>query len=134
MRIAFDLEGTLATNDEEFPCESSLFLSQLLMPYSPRQGARSLVQDLVRAGHTLTLYTQGRYPLWRVRLWCQWNALPIATIVVGVPTKEQALIVDNDPAVVEAVRQRGGQAFLVTHSNPDWTLGIRRWCLGETGK
>lgn len=80
MKIAIDFEGTLLAECGEFRCEPSTPLALLLWRRSLRQGTRSLLNDLHRAGHSLTLYSSQEHTAWKLWLWCQLAGLPIQRV------------------------------------------------------
>jgi hypothetical protein len=91
MKIAFDLEGTLIAECGEFACERTGYLAQLLLPCGIRIGARALLHDLARAGHSLTLYSLSGLPAWKLRLWCHFAGLPVRHVITLEQAKRRAL-------------------------------------------
>ena len=147
MKIAVDLEGTLIAECGEFPCEYLSDLARCLLPAGIRVGARPLLQDLVRGGHQLTLYTSaGHHPL-RLWLWCLLSGLPVRQIVtlkqckkavrgksnilIWPPVTGQDLVLDDSPRHLESARNQGVPGLLVTNRTSNWTTHIRDVTLAE---
>lgn len=147
MKVAIDLEGTLVAECGEFACEHTPRIVRRVLPLSLRIGARELLGELARAGHTLTLYTSGTHTKRSLRLWCLLNGLPIRQIItVGqctkkVPGKEplvvwppvqgQELILDDNPLHLEAAERQGVPGLHITNVSSDWTQPIRQACLQQ---
>lgn len=91
MKIALDLEGTLIAECGEFPCERTNTLAQLFLPNGVRKGARQLLGELRRSGHSLTLYSSGAHSNWRLFLWCHLSGLPIHRVQTLSQSKRRAL-------------------------------------------
>ncbi len=89
MTIGIDLEGTLIAECGEFPCERTGTLAKLLYPNGVRTGARPLLRELTRAGHTLTLYSSGAHKPWKLLLWCRLARLPVRRVVTAEQEKKQ---------------------------------------------
>lgn len=146
MKIAIDFEGTLIAECGEFPCEPVSDLARLFLPNGIRKGARTLVHELIRAGHTLTLYTSGKHQAVTLRLWCIANKLPIhhiitleqckkdvygkASRVSWPPVSGQDLILDDEARHIETARVKGVLGLEITNHSTDWTVRVRETCLG----
>lgn len=134
MKIAIDFEGTLTPECGEFACEPRGVLGRWLFDFSLRQGARTLLRELVQSGHTLTLYTRLPVSAWRLLLWCWLGGLPVTHIIAGrclppeapwPPWQGQDLLLDDEPRRVALARQRGVRGIVVTNREADWTACIR---------
>lgn len=90
MKIAIDLEGTLIAECGEFPCERTNTLAQLFLPNGVRKGARQLLGELHRRGHSLTLYSSGALPAWKLLLWCRTSGLSVHRIMTLPQAKKRA--------------------------------------------
>ena len=81
MKIALDLEGVLLRKSEETLDNQQPTLTRRSFRGGVRQEARTLLRDLARAGHSLTIYsTTSEHPakLW---LWCRLSGLPVERVI-----------------------------------------------------
>ena len=130
MKIAIDFEGTLTPEFAEFPVEPPRRLPSLIFPFSVRTEARELLQGLVKAGHTLTLYIQPPLSTSKLWLWCQLQDLPVHQVCHRTHTPESGgwighdLLLVNDALYVAAVRSLGRRALLVPKDRENWPLPI----------
>ena len=146
MNIAFDLDGTLIAECGEFRCTRQGALAHSLFPHALRVGARELLSELHRAGHTITLYTlSDRAPL-KLWLWLRLQGIPVRRVITGrshakklpqhatkwPPTFGIDLLCDDSLEQVESARRSGCSAILVTNRSEDWTAEIRLACLGKS--
>nr|WP_309685441.1 hypothetical protein [Armatimonas sp.] len=140
MKIAIDLEGTLIAECGEFACERPHPLARRALRCGLRVGAKSLLQSLVKAGHTLTLYTSGNHSALTLRLWCLAAGLPVrriitlrqcrknarrkASLVAWPPVQGQDLILDDELRHVQAAQRLGVPGIQITNRERDWTARL----------
>ena len=91
MKIAIDLQGTLIAECGEFACQPTGSLARSLVPHGLRQGARTLLSDLARGGHQLTLYSSAPISAVKLRLWCLLLGLPFWSVVTLEQEKKRVL-------------------------------------------
>jgi len=132
MKIAIHLRGTLIPEGVPFPCEPASFLSQRLLPSGPRLHSASLLRDLRKAGHYLTLYSNGPYSLRNIHRWCQLNNLPFDEFIVldsdhfsvWPPVQGQDLIVDSSALHIEIAEYYSVRGLLIPPDERDWANRI----------
>ena len=140
MKIAFDLEGTLIAECGEFPCEPIAPLARRLIAKGVRQGARTLLRELVRNGHYITLYSRSAPSPLALWLWCRANRLPVHRIIVAShrlgnsargwpPIQGQELVVDDSPEALAVAWKQGVLGVHVKSYDNDWTLPVRETAL-----
>jgi hypothetical protein len=141
MRIAIDLEGTLIPECAEFACERTNDLARRVLSVGLRRGAKALLRDLTRAGHTLTLYSSGKHTPGKLRLWCLLAGLPVhrivtlsqtrkaargtTHIVAWPPLYDQDIVLDDNPRHIAVAQRAGVPGVLVANNSDDWTACAR---------
>jgi phosphoglycolate phosphatase-like HAD superfamily hydrolase len=151
--IAFDLDGTLIPECGEFSCVRTNGIARLLSKRALRRDSHALLRSLVFAGNRVVVYTldkrrpEDKQSARRLKMWFWLQGIPVARVITkqehekrlrkqGVPPFAFKaphlfgidLLVDDCPHTVEAVRESGTSAVLVSNRESDWTLVVRTAC------
>jgi hypothetical protein len=141
--IAFDLYGTLIPDCGEFSCVRTGGLARLISKRSLRRDSHALLRSLLASGNRVVVYTTSTQNAKKLKAWFWLQGIPITRVITR-REHEQRLRqqgvapfnckaphlfgIDHCTQTVEAVRESGTNAILVTNQEPDWTLTVRTAC------
>jgi FMN phosphatase YigB (HAD superfamily) len=145
--IAFDLYGTLVPDCGEFSCVRTGGVARLLYKRSLRRDAHALLRSLIAGGNRVIVYSTTTQSAKRLKAWFWLMGIPVTRVITKAEHEKRLrkqgvevfgfkaphlfgidLLIDDCPHTVEAVKESGTNAILVTNQEPDWTLKVRTAC------
>jgi FMN phosphatase YigB (HAD superfamily) len=145
--IAFDLYGTLIPECGEFSCVRTGGIARLLYKRSLRRDAHALLRSLIAGGNRVVVYSTTTQSAKRLKAWFWLMGIPVTRVITKAEHEKRLrqqgvvpfgfkaphlfgidLLIDDCPHTVEAVKESGTNAVLVTNQEPDWTLKVRTAC------